>query len=309
MALLFVCEGERNEPWIEALNHHAPDLEVRCYPDLGDTSEITYALAWKPPAGLLKSLPNLKVVFSLGAGIDHLASDPELPKDRPVVRMIEPGLTYGMTDYVVMSVLAHHRRLVEFLALQRERRWEMLFVPLSSDRRVGIMGLGELGGHAAQALVGLGFDVAGWSRGPKELSGVTCYHGPDGLGAFLARSEILVCLLPMTERTQGILCAETFAQLPRGAALVNPGRGKHLVETDLIPALDSGQLSGASLDVFETEPLPEDHPFWSDSRILITPHIAAITMPMTGSKAVIDNIQRYESGQNLENVVDFSRGY
>ncbi len=309
MALLFKSEIDRADLWAEALGGCAPDLEVRIWPEAGELSEIEYALVWKPPQGLLKSYPNLKLIFSLGAGVDHLTSDSELPEGVPVLRMVEPGLTAGMTEYVVMSVLMHHRRMVDYAGMQRDRVWEVLPTPLAADRKVGVMGLGVLGADAAAALAGLGFDVAGWSRSPKSVPGVAAFHGADQLEPFLARSEILVCLLPLTAETGGILNARTLALLPRGAALINVGRGELLVEEDLLPALDAGQVTAATLDVFASEPPAPEHPFWTHPRVVLTPHCASITVPDSGARAVVENIRRFEAGEALLHVADLGRGY
>ena len=309
MALLFKSEMDRADLWAEALRRCDPALEVRVWPEVGAPAEIDYALVWKPPPGLLASLPALKLIFSLGAGVDHLTSDPELPAGVPVLRMVEPGLTGGMTEYVVMSVLMHHRRMVDYAGLQRDKVWKVLPAPLAAERRVGIMGLGVLGAEAAAALTGLGFDVAGWSRTPKSVPGVESFHGTKQLEAFLARSEILVCLLPLTGETRSILNARTFAQLPRGAAVINVGRGDLLAEDDLLRALDGGQIGTATLDVFAAEPLAPEHPFWTHPRVVITPHIASLTVPDSGARAVIDNIRRHEAGTPLHNVADLGRGY
>jgi glyoxylate/hydroxypyruvate reductase A len=309
MALLFKSELDRADLWAEALRRCDPALEVRVWPELGAPAEIAYALVWKQPPGLLASLPKLKLIFSLGAGIDHLTSDPVLPPGVPVLRMVEPGLTGGMTEYVVMSVLMHHRRMVDYAGLQRDKVWEILPTPLAAERPVGIMGLGVLGAEAAAALTGLGFDVAGWSRTAKSIAGVESFHGTEQLEGFLARSEILVCLLPLTGETRGILNARTFAQLPRGAAVINVGRGDLLAEDDLLRALDGGQIGAATLDVFAAEPLAPDHPFWSHPRVVVTPHIASLTVPDSGARAVIENIRRLEAGAPLRNVADLGRGY
>ncbi len=309
MALVFKSDVDRAELWSEALKNLAPELEMRTWPDTGDAEEIDYALVWKPPRGLMASYPNLKAIFSLGAGIDHLASDPELPAGVPVVRMVEPGLCAGMTEYVVMSVLMHHRRMLDYAAAQRDKIWAMLDVPLAPGRRVGIMGLGVLGADAAETLAGLGFDVAGWSRAAKDVPGVTSFHGPDALQPFLARSEILICLLPSTVETQGILNSKTLGMLPRGAVLINSARGDLLVEDDLLKVLASGQIVGASLDVFSYEPLVPDHPFWEHPRIVITPHCAAVTEPDSGARTVVENIRRLEAGEPMLHQVDFAKGY
>ena len=309
MALLFKSEEDRADLWADALRRCDPELDVRVWPEVGAPAEIDYALVWKPPPGLLASLPALKLIFSLGAGIDHLTSDPELPAGVPVLRMVEPGLTGGMTEYVVMSVLMHHRRMVDYAGLQRDKVWQVLPTPLAAQRRVGIMGLGVLGADAAAALTALGFEVAGWSRTPKEIDGVQSFHGTEQLGAFLARTEILVCLVPLTDETRGILNARTFARLPRGAAVINVGRGELLAEDDLLQALDGGQVGAATLDVFAAEPLDPAHRFWSHPRVVVTPHIASLTVPDSGARAVIENIRRHEAGAPLLNVADLGRGY
>jgi glyoxylate/hydroxypyruvate reductase A len=292
------------------LQTELPDQEIRVYPDeLGDPAEIDYALVWKPPQGMLADLPNLKAIFSLGAGVDHLASDPLLPRDVPVVRLVDHGLTVGMTEYVVMTVLLQHRRMREYAELQAEHAWRKLPVPLAMHRRVGILGLGELGADAARALVGLRFDVAGWSNTHKRIDGVESFAGDRELGHFLTRTEILVNLLPLTEQTRGILNRETLGELPKGAALVNAARGQHLVDADLLELLGTGQISEASLDVFHEEPLPADSPFWTHPRVRVTPHAAAITPPETAAAVIAENIRKMERGEQPHPIVDFDKGY
>ena len=309
MALLFKSDADRAELWVPAIRARLPEMEVRVWPDLGDPDEIEYTLIWKPPAGMLAGFKNLKAIFSLGAGIDHLASDPKLPPQVPVVRMVERGLTSGMTEYVVMQTLFHHRRMLDYRDQQACETWKILpFVP-AWKRRVGIMGLGVLGSDAAEKLATLRLDVAGWSRSPKALDGIDCYHGSEGLEDFLARTEILVCLVPLTDETRGILNADTFAKLPAGACIINAGRGGHLVEEDLLAALESGHIDSASLDVFHDEPLPAGHPFWQHPRVVVTPHVASITVPETAIESLAANVERMEAGLPLENVVDFKRGY
>ncbi len=249
------------------------------------------------------------MIFSLGAGVDHLLSDPELPAGVPIVRMTDAALTRGMTEYVTLHVLRHHRRQRALEANQRAGAWEHVVTPTAPARRVGIMGLGMLGRAAARALAALEFDLAGWSRTAHDIAGVACFHGPDGLGPFLARTEILVCLLPLTPETEGILTAALFAQLPKGASLINAARGGHQVEADILAALESGQLSEATLDVFETEPLPAGHPFWSHPRVTVTPHNASVTDPDSGARQVIENISRFRRGEPLPDLVDVKAGY
>jgi glyoxylate/hydroxypyruvate reductase A len=309
MALLFKSDIDRGDSWRRVLLELEPELDLREWPEIGDPNDIEYALVWKPPQGELKTYPNLKAIFSLGAGIDHLASDPELPKDVPVVRMVEPGLTAGMTEFVIMSVLYHHRFMLDYAAQARAHQWREIDQVPAWERRVGIMGLGVLGGDAAEALVGLRFDVAGWSGSPKDLPGVTSFHGADGFLPFLNRSDILVCLLPLTPETTDILDARAFAALPKGAALISVGRGPQVVEEDLLAALDSGHLDGATLDVFREEPLPADSPFWDHPRVVVVPHVASMTIARGACEFVIDNIRRFEAGQPLRHVVDLNKGY
>lgn len=309
MAILFRSTPAATARWRPLLAALLPEHEIRYWPDIGDKAAIDYALVWQPEPGLLASLPNLKMIFGLGAGVDHLLRDPALPTHVPIVRLVDPYMTGAMSEFVVLSVLRLHRQDLDYLAQQREAVWEEREQKNAAERPVGILGFGTLGQDAGRKLKALGFDVAGWSRGATAVPGFPTFAGPDGLDRLLARSEILVCLLPLTAATTGILGASAFARLPRGAAIVNAGRGGHLVEADLIPALDSGHLSGAVLDVFHDEPLPPDHPFWRHQRILVTPHIAAETHPPTAAPIIRDAIRRCEAGQPIANRVDLVRGY
>ncbi len=306
--LLFACIGVPEDRWAEALAASAPGLELRFWPDAGAAEEIDYVLAWNLPNGFLGQFPHLRIIFSLGAGVERLLADPDLPA-APLIRMVDPSLAAAMNEFVLMRVLHYHRRMPEFEALQRQPLWRQLEAPLAKDRGVGIMGLGQLGLVCAQSLAALGFAVRGWSRTAKEAKGVATFAGEGQLTAFLAGSEILVCLLPLTPDTRGILNAANFDHLPRGAALINVARGGHLVEADLIPALDAGALSHATLDVFAHEPLPADHPFWRDGRITVIPHAAALTEPTTAAPRIAENIVRDRAGQPQLWVVDRESGY
>lgn len=307
--LLFQSHIDRGEWWADELARRIPDLEMRLWPELGDRAAIDYALVWMPEKGLLKSLPNLRAVFSLGAGVDHIFRDPDLPRGVPICRVVDPNLTQRMTEYVLLHVLRYHRQQPAYAALQAEGKWEELDQPAAADRRVGIMGLGALGADAARHLVGLGFQVAGWSRTRKEIAGVESFAGTAALDAFLHDLDILVCLLPLTPATEGILDKDLFARLKPGACLINAARGGHLVEADLIPALDSGRLGAATLDVFREEPLPVGHPFWRHPKITVTPHVASISDPRSVADQVAENVRRAEAGEPLLNVVDPAVGY
>ena len=310
MRLLFLSEEDRSGPWRDALADQLPELEFRLWPDeVGDPAEIDYALVWKPPAGELQRYPNLKAILSLGAGIDHLASDPDLPKSVPVSRLVDRCLTQGMSEYVVYWVLHHHRYMGDYGVMHEDKEWRHIPQTDPRLRRIGILGLGELGGDAARKLVPFEFDVAGWSRTAKDIPGVTSYHGADGFGAFLARSEILVCLLPMTEETRGIINRETLARLPEGAVFINCARGGHVDDNDLLAALDSDRIAAAVLDVFHTEPLPADPPYWTHPKVTVTPHMASLTVAHSAAAYIAENIRRVERGELPLNTVDFDVGY
>ncbi len=307
--LLFKSDIDRAEWWRDEIAKRRPGLEFRAWPEIGDTAEIDYALVWKPPAGELARCPNLRLIVSLGAGVDHLTADPELPRKVPICRMVDRYLTMRMTEYVVLHVLRHHRRQRAYDAQQRARAWEWLGEPAAADRKVGVMGLGVLGGDAAAKLAALGFDVAGWTRTRKHLPGIEGFHGPDGLARFLGRTEILVCLLPLTPETRGIINRQTLAALPQGASLVNAARGGHLVEDDLLAALDAGHIAEATLDVFAEEPLPKQHRFWSHPRVTVTPHVASITDPTSCADFIVEQIRRLEAGEPLQYLIDSATGY
>jgi glyoxylate/hydroxypyruvate reductase A len=275
----------------------------------GDTGEIEVALAWKPDRGVLASFRNLRLIVSLGMGVDHLLADGRVPEGVPITRIMDDGLVGQMSEYAVYWALRHHRDIDRYAELQRNRQWKPLDFVDTIHRRVGVMGLGTIGQDTARKFAALGFPTAGWSRTARTLPGIETFHGADGLAKFLNRSDILVAVLPLTRQTQGILCAATFAALPRGAYLINMARGGHVVDDDLLAALDSGHLSGAALDVFNSEPLPPDHRYWTHPLVHVTPHIAGATNPRTASPGVIENIRRLRSGQPLIHTVDPKTGY
>src|SRR5271155_828827 len=288
MALLFCSSVDSSARWLAQLERLSAMIEIRVWPEIGDPAEIEYALVWRPAPGLLASLPNLKLILSLGAGIDHILGDPLLPRAVPIVRLVDPYLIAAMSEYVVLQVLRLHRHDLDYRAQQQAGIWRELPQKNAGEKTVGILGFGEIGQDAGRKLKGLGFPVSGWGRRERTVPGFATFAGMDGLLQLLVQTEILVCLLPLTPETRGILSARTFAALPRGAGLVNAGRGGHLVEEDLIPALASGQLSAAALDVFGEEPLPPGHPFWPHPRILVTPHIAGTTNPQTAAPIILD---------------------
>jgi glyoxylate/hydroxypyruvate reductase A len=247
-------------------------------------------------------------VFSVGAGVDQFDLS-KIPEHVPVVRMIESGLVAGMVEYATLAVLAAHRDWLSYAVQQREGLWKPLPVRTADTRRVGVLGMGAMGKRVLEKLRDFGFQCTGWGRSKHSLPDIECFAGEDSLGDFLARSDILVCLLPLTPETRGILSKKLFRQLPQGAVLINLGRGDHLVEADLLDALYRDRLSAAILDVCSAEPLPRGHPFWRHPRIMLTPHIASMTQPDTSALAILDNLRRYREGLPLVGLVDRARGY
>src|SRR5262245_39319436 len=313
-AILLAITGWDPQGWDERFRALAPERDIRSWPDgVGDRADVAYACAWKAPHGLMAELPNLQVIFSLGAGVDHRMGDPRLP-DVPIVRIVDPDLTRRMTEYVVLHVLMRHRRMKMYEQQQRQQIWHDHHQPPAGDVTVGIMGLGVLGRDAAAMVQRLGFRVAGWSRSAKAVPGIETFHGAAGLDAFLARTEILVCLLPLTPDTKGILNLALLRRLKRdgalgGAYLINAGRGGLQVDADILAALDQGLLAGASLDVFPTEPLPPASALWAQPNITITPHNAAESDPRALTANVLQQIARHERGEPLDHMIERDRGY
>lgn len=308
MSFLYKSDPIRGAVWAQQFAQHLPELPFRIWPDVPDPREVRYLAAWEPPGDLATRFPNLEVLFSTGAGVDQFDFS-LIPESLPVVRMVESGIVNGMVEYATLAVLSLHRDWHTYRQQQKEGRWRAHHVYPASSRRVGMLGLGMLGQAVLQKLQGFGFACAGWSRLPHEIDGIECHAGADGLLAFLRRTDILICLLPLTDSTRNILCKPLFDQLPTGAALINTGRGGHLVQDDLLSALDSGQLSRAILDVCDPEPLPQGHPFWNHPRVELTPHIASMTQPETAVDAVIENLRRHQQGQPMTGLVDRRRGY
>lgn len=308
-ALLFHSPYDDPSAWREVFSAEMPDLPVRVWPDAGDPAEIEFGFIQSLKPGELKRFPNLKAIFSGGAGVDHLLKDPELPRHVPIVKIVQKQMTLGMVQYVVLHVLRLHRQQPAYQAQQREHVWKELTQPGAWDRTVGIMGLGSLGGAAARALADLGFKVRGWSRTKKRLKDIECFHGPDGLVPFLSQTEILVCMLPLTPETTGIVNAKTLAALPQGACFINVARGKQHVDANLLAALDSGQLSHLTLDVFFPEPLASDHPYWSHPKVTVTPHRAGNSSRKAIIRDTLENIRGFRAGKKLRNQVDVRHGY
>lgn len=308
-AIAYISRDTDGLAWHKLLSEALGPIDFRTLrAGLGNTDDIEIALAWKPAPGLLASFRNLKMIVSLGMGVDHLLADAKLP-DVAITRIMDEGLVGQMSEYALYWGLWHHREIEKYAASQRAKKWKPEEFIDSIHRRIGVMGLGTIGQDTANKFAALGFPTAGWSRTQKTLPGVETFHGPSGLPKFLGQTNILVNVLPLTRETRGIMDRTLFAALPKGAFVINMGRGGHVVDDDLLAALDSCHLGGAALDVFNAEPLPPEHPYWAHPRVHITPHMAGYTNPRTASPGVIDNIKALRAGQPLKNTVDAKAGY
>jgi glyoxylate/hydroxypyruvate reductase A len=310
MAILLSTKAHTMQDWKAALLAVDSSLEIRLFPDAGDPAEIEAAVVWTAHDMVeLRRYPNLKLIVSMGAGVDHLLRAPGPPPGIPVARLKDVLLTSAMAEWVLLNVLRFHRQDPEYRALQQRKEWLELSAPSTYERRIGILGIGELGSASARVLTALGFPVMGWSRSAKALHGVQTFHGADGLMAMAAKTDILICLLPLTPETRGVLNAKLLSALPRGAYVINGARGGHMVAQDMLAALDSSHIAGAALDVFEPEPLPPESPFWSHPKVFLTPHAASITIPSSVAPQVVENIHNMRAGRPLINLVDFGLGY
>ena len=309
MTLLLIASDRDLSPWAIALQACDPELDVQIWPQIVHTADATFALCWRQQANIWSQFPNLRGISSLGAGVDHLLQDPTLPANIPIVRLVDPLLAQSMFEYICAAVMGVLRDFDRYQDQQSAACWHPQNLTLSQHCTVGMMGLGQLGAYTAERLTQIGFNVVGWSRSPKQLTGIATYAGNAQLPEFLQRANILVCLLPLTEQTRNILNSALFEQLPRQAYLINVARGKHLVEADLLAAIDAGQIRGACLDVFRQEPLPPDHPFWRHPQIRVTPHCSSITNPESAAPQIVENYRRSQAGQPLLNQVSRSRGY
>lgn len=306
--ILYKADEERVHAWRRYFGQRDPGIEFRVWPDIGDPAEIRYLAVWNAIDKLDEQFPNLEVLFSTGAGVDQFDLS-AIPERITIVRLIDPAIVAGMREYVSFAVLAVHRKILDYRIAQAQRLWQPLVAEQASDISVGVMGIGSLGLAVLDALAVFGYSLRAWSRSQHKVDNVECFAGDNELHAFASRCDILVCLLPLTSNTKGILCRELFEAMPKGSSVINVGRGGHLQEDDLLWALAERHISTAVLDVTNVEPLTKDHPFWDHSRILLTPHIASMTGYDSAAAALLENVQRHERGERMVGTVDRSLGY
>lgn len=306
---LVIINPKGVEPWIQALRKVDPSIDIRAFPNDSNRAEISFALTWRHPFGVFKDYPNLKCISSMGAGVDHLLKDPDLPKNVAHTRLVDPYLAQDMAEFVLALIMNHLRDLNAFKIKQTQTIWRPADYFRIKDITIGIMGMGAIGSQVAKELMKTGFKVVGWARTAREINALPIYAGQAELSKFLNQADILVCVLPLTSQTKGILNKTNFKSLPKNAFVINVGRGEHLVDEDLIQFIAEGHLSGASLDVFTEEPLPAKSPLWKHPRIHITPHIASITNPESVAPQIIDNYYRMKENKPLLNTVSREKGY
>lgn len=309
MSIVIVSDFANPEPWISALKKADPEVEVVLYDELKDRSKMEFALAWNHAPGIFMQFPGLKTISSLGAGVDHLLKDPDIPAHINIVRIIDPLLSQDMFEFALAVIMSRLKNLGHFRENQHQKVWKKKRYLRMDQVGVGVMGTGVIGHHVASNLQRIGFSVSGWSRSEGQPASYKKYFGQEQLEAFLKNTDILISLLPLTPETRGVLNKNTLGMLPQGAWMVNLGRGPLLVDEDLINLLDTGHLAGANLDVFQKEPLPEDHPFWAHPKVHITPHIASLTDPESVAPQIVENYRRTLQNQPLLNLVDRKKGY
>lgn len=309
MAIVIIRQDGKIDLWKNALLEAEPSLKVYSYLEEHPLEEITMALIWKHPKGSLSVYPNLNCIASAGAGVDYIFEDDTAPRAIPITRIVDPYLAGDMSEHVLAVILAHIKNLNTYKLNQAAGIWKPLDYKRIKDLTVGIMGLGELGALTGLDLVKFGFPVSGWSRSQKNIQGVRTFAGENGLVPFLNSTDILVCLLPLTPETTGVLNKSLFEKLPKNAFVVNVARGGHLVDEDLIQALNDGHLSGACLDVYHQEPLPTTHPFWKHPKVHMTPHYASVSDTASVMPQIIENYNRLENGTTLLNQVNRKKGY
>lgn len=308
MSILLVCQHRDSEPWYKAFKEKNPSLDIQVYPEVENPDDIEFAISWRHPEGIYKNYPNLKVIASMGAGVHHVLKDQTIPDDVKITRIVDENLTRDMADFALLNTLFHIRNYNFYIAQQQEKNWEIKAYKQPHETKVGILGVGVLGQAVAEKLNQNEFQVLGWSKSRKENKAFKSFKENE-FDQFMSEIDILICLLPLTEDTQGILNYENLKKLPQGAKLINLARGPHVVDNDLLKLLDEEHLSSAVLDVFDEEPLPKNSSYWSHPKVLVTPHVASMTDPQSVVNQIYENIENMKSGKELKNQVDRSKKY
>ncbi|MGO2294416.1 2-hydroxyacid dehydrogenase [Psychroflexus halocasei] len=308
MSILLVCQHRDSKPWFKAFNEKNPDLDIQVYPEVENPDDIEFAISWRHPEGIYKNYPNLKVIASMGAGVHHVLKDQTIPDDVKITRIVDENLTRDMADFALLNTLFHIRNYNFHIAQQQEKNWQIKAYRQPQETKVGILGMGVLGQAVAEKLNQNDFQVLGWSKSKKENKAFRSFTENE-FDEFMSQLDILICLLPLTEETEGVLNYENLKKLPQGAKIINLARGPHVVDDDLLKLLDEEHLSSAILDVFDEEPLPKNSPYWSHPKVLVTPHVASMTDPQSVVNQIYENIENMKNGKDLKNQVDRSKKY
>lgn len=308
MSILLVCQHRDSKPWFKAFNEKNPDLDIQVYPEVENPDDIEFAISWRHPEGIYKNYPNLKVIASMGAGVHHVLKDQTIPDDVKITRIVDENLTRDMADFALLNTLFHIRNYNFHIAQQQEKNWQIKAYRQPQETKVGILGMGVLGQAVAEKLNQNDFQVLGWSKSKKENKAFRSFTENE-FDEFMSQLDILICLLPLTEETEGVLNYENLKKQPQGAKIINLARGPHVVDDDLLKLLDEEHLSSAILDVFDEEPLPKNSPYWSHPKVLVTPHVASMTDPQSVVNQIYENIENMKNGKDLKNQVDRSKKY
>jgi glyoxylate/hydroxypyruvate reductase A len=309
MSIVLIFENKNVISWEKALQEKMSNTVIEVYPNVKDKAAVDFVICWKPKKNVLKQFPNIKIIQSVGASIEHITNSQTINKDTIITRIVDKKLSNDMWEFLITIVLSELKNTRAYLAQKKQKTWKQHAYKTINNTTVSILGLGSIGSYVAEKFTQIGFNVKGWSNSKKNISTVKSYTGKKEFDAFLNNSDFLINLLPLTDKTKGILNTKTFQKLPKESFLINVGRGEHLIDTDLISKLDASMLSGAFLDVFVNEPLPKDHPFWNHSKIQITPHVASLTNVNTAIEQIIENHRRFLNKEELLNIVSLKKGY
>jgi glyoxylate/hydroxypyruvate reductase len=309
MSIVIIFNNKDPKPWAQSLKEKLPETTISIYPEVKNPESVTFAICWKANKNVLSNFPNLAVIQSVGASIDHIVGSQTVLENQIITRIVDENLSNDMWEFLLAAVMSNLKKLDIYARKKEEKRWEPTQYATIKNTTISILGLGQIGALVAEKFADLGFDVQGWSTSEKNIENVKCYVGQSELAVFLKNTDFLINILPLTVETDSILDKNVLKQIKKGGFLVNVGRGEHLVEQDLIELLDQNHLSGAFLDVFRVEPLPQDHIFWTHPKIQITPHIASLTNVESATAQIAENYKNHLSGKPIEYIVSVKKGY